>query len=128
MPKAMISGANGQDASYLTEFLLNKGYEVYSLIRHVALKDHEDRIGRIKHLQDKIHLLECDITSASTILKILHDIQPDEFYHLAAQTFVKTSFEDPSTTYNINLMGTVNILQGIKLMCPKCKFYFAATS
>jgi len=128
MPKAIISGANGQDASYLAEFLLNKGYEVYGLIRHVALKDQRNRTGRIDHIKDKIKLLECDITSAPTIFKILKDIQPDEFYHLASQSFVKTSFEDPNTTYNINFMGTVNILQGIKLLVPECKFYFAATS
>jgi len=128
MLKAIISGANGQDASYLAEFLLNKGYEVYGLIRHTALKDQDSRIGRIKHIKDKIKLIECDVTSAPTVNKILSEIQPDEFYHLAAQSFVKTSFEDPNTTYNINFMGTVNILQGIRLIVPKCKFYFAATS
>ena len=126
--KAIISGANGQDASYLAEFLLNKGYDVYGLIRHSALKDQDNRLGRILHIKDKITLVECDVTSAPTVSKIIQDIQPDEFYHLAAQSFVKTSFEDPNTTYNINFMGTVNILQSISLLAPSCKFYFAATS
>jgi len=128
MLKAIISGANGQDASYLAEFLLSKGYEVYGLIRHMALKDQDNRIGRIKHIKDKIKLIECDVTSAPTVSKVIQDIQPDEFYHLAAQSFVKTSFEDPNTTYNINFFGTVNVLQSIRQLVPKCKFYFAATS
>jgi len=126
--KAIISGANGQDSSYLMELLLSKNYEVYGLIRHVALKDQSDRTGRINHLLGKIKLIECDVTSAPTVYKVINDIQPDEFYHLSAQSFVKTSFEDPTATYNINFIGTVNVLEALKTLVPKCKFYFAGTS
>jgi len=128
MKKAIISGITGMDGSYLAEHLLSKDYKVYGLIRRVAIKDQDDRIGRIKHLKDRVSLLECDITSAPTVFKIINDIKPDEFYHLAAQSFVKCSFEDPTTTYNTNFIGTTNILEALRVIKPDCKFYFAGTS
>jgi len=126
--KAIISGITGQDGSYLAELLLSKNYEVYGLTRRIALQDQEQRTGRINHIKDKIKLIECDITSAPTIFKVINDVKPDEFYHLAAQSFVATSFQDPCATCNINFIGTVNIIEAIKSLVPKCKFYLAATS
>ena len=128
MKKALITGITGQDGSYLAEFLLNKGYEVHGVIRRVALEDPIHRLKRINHIKDKIILHPGSIESYSRLIEIFDKVQPDECYHLAAQSFVYESFEDSFSTFMTNIEGTLNILNALHKRCPKCKFYFAGSS
>ena len=126
MKRALVSGITGQDASYLAEHLLNKGYEVFGMERRVALQDQEIRHERLSGLNVK--LLPADITNLSSVYSAIQKAQPDEVYHLAAQTFVKLSFDDPFQTLDTNVMGTMNMLHSVKEINPKAKFYFAGSS
>ena len=128
MKKALITGITGQDGSYLSELLLEKGYEVHGTLRRVALEDPKTRMWRIRHILDRIHIHSASIESYASIFDIVSEIQPDECYHLAAQSFVSYSFEDEFSTINTNLNGTHYILSSIKRQVPHCKFYFAASS
>ena len=126
--KALITGITGQDGSYLSEFLLKKGYQVYGLVRRVALEDESHRLWRIKHLLKKIKLSSASLESYASIVKIIQKIKPDEIYHLGAQSYVAYSFEDEFSTLNTNINGTHYILSAIKDFSPKSKFYFAGSS
>lgn len=126
--KALITGITGQDGSYLAEYLLDKGYEVHGIVRRVALEDQKHRMWRIRKIEDKINLHCGSLESYPSIFKILMDIQPDECYHLAAQSFVTYSFEDEFTTLNTNINGTHYVLSAIKNACPDCRVYFAGSS
>jgi len=128
MKKALITGITGQDGSYLAEFLLSKGYEVHGVIRRVSIEDSFSRIRRINHIKDKIILHPGSIESYSRLIEIFDKVQPDECYHLAAQSFVHESFEDSFSTFMINIEGTLNILNALKKRAPNCKFYFAGSS
>ncbi|MDD4894401.1 MAG: GDP-mannose 4,6-dehydratase [Candidatus Omnitrophica bacterium] len=128
MKKAFITGIDGQDGSYLAEFLLGKGYKVYGMVRRVALEDPEHHLWRIKHVLNKITLYPASLESYPSIFKIVENIKPNECYHLAAQSFVSYSFEDEFSTINTNINGTHFVLSAIKENAPKCKFYFAASS
>jgi len=126
--KALITGITGQDGSYIAEYLLGLGYEVHGLIRRVALEDQRHRLWRIRDVQDKLKLHCGSLESYPSIYKIMEEVQPDECYHLAAQSFVSYSFEDEFSTFNVNINGTHFVLSSIKNACPKCKMYFAASS
>lgn len=115
---ALISGITGQDGSYLSELLTEKGYIVYGLVRRIT-PERKIRCGE---------LISCDITNYASVYSAFQKIQPDEIYHLAAQSFVKDSFEDPFTTLSTNIMGTLNMLEAMRHVCPKSKFYFAGSS
>lgn len=128
MKKALITGITGQDGSYLSELLLEKGYEVHGIVRRVALEDPEHRLWRIRHILDKITLHSASLESYPSIFKVVEKIKPDECYHLAAQSFVSYSFEDEFSTINTNINGTHFILSAIKEKTPKCKLYFAGSS
>ena len=128
MKKALITGITGQDGSYLTELLLEKGYEVHGIVRRVAMEDMEHRLWRIKHLLGKIKLHSASLESFPSIFKVIESVNPDECYHLAAQSFVSYSFEDEFSTINTNINGTHYMLAAIKDLAPSCKFYFAASS
>jgi GDPmannose 4,6-dehydratase len=128
MKKALITGITGQDGSYLAELLLEKGYEVHGIVRRVAIEAPEQRLGRIKHLQEHIHLHPASLESYPSIFKVIRDVQPDECYHLAAQSFVSYSFEDEFSTFNTNINGTHYMLSSIKENAPGCRFYFAGSS
>jgi len=128
MKKALITGITGQDGSYLAEFLLEKGYEVHGMIRHVAAQEKEHRYWRIKHLLDKVTLHYASLESFPSVFNVIEKVKPDECYHLASLSFVSTSFEDEFSTFNSNINGTHYLLYSIKERCPKCKFYFAGTS
>lgn len=128
MKKVLITGITGQDGSYLAEFLLEKGYEVHGMVRRVALEDPEHRLWRIKHIFDKIKLHSASLESYASVFDVTEQVQPDECYHLAAQSFVSYSFEDEFSTINTNINGTHYILSAIKQRAPKCRFYFAASS
>jgi GDPmannose 4,6-dehydratase len=128
MKKAFITGIDGQDGSYLAEFLLSKNYEVHGMIRRVALEDPERHLWRIKHIQDKLILHPGSLESYASIFNIIEDVKPEECYHLAAQSFVSYSFEDAFSTINTNINGTHFVLSAIERKAPKCRFYFAASS
>ena len=126
--KALITGITGQDGSYLTEFLLEKGYEVHGIVRRVAFEDVEHRLWRIKHILDDVVLHAASLESYASIFQAIENIKPDECYHLAAQSFVGNSFEDEFSTINSNINGTHYVLSAIKQKAPECRFYFAGSS
>ena len=128
MKKALITGITGQDGSYLAEFLLEKGYEVHGIVRRAAIESDVSRFSRLNHFKDKIILHSGDIINYQRVIEVVSEIEPDEVYHLAAQSFVQESFEDPSTTVMMNIQGTLNVLNAIKNFSKKSKFYFAASS
>lgn len=126
--KALITGITGQDGSYLAEYLLELGYEVHGVIRRIALEDQRHRLWRIRNIHDRLKLHCGSLESYPSIFKIIAEVQPDECYHLAAQSFVTYSFEDEFSTLNTNVNGTHYVLSSIESACPKCKFYFASSS
>lgn len=126
--KALITGITGQDGSYLAELLLSKGYEVHGIVRGTALEDPIHRLWRIRHLVDRISLHAGSMESYGSIFSVVEKVQPDECYHLAAQSFVSYSFEDEFSTINTNINGTHFLLSAIKRKAPNCRFYFAASS
>ena len=128
MKKALITGITGQDGSYLSEFLLTRGYEVHGIVRRVALEDPEHRLWRIRHILDKIILHTASLESYASIFNVVEKVKPNECYHLAAQSFVSYSFEDEFSTISTNINGTMHILSAIKQRAPKCRFYFAGSS
>lgn len=128
MKRALITGITGQDGSYLSELLLEKGYEVHGIVRRVALEHPQARMWRIRHLLDRLHIHSASMESYASIFNIVSEIKPDECYHLAAQSYVSYSFEDEFSTINTNLNGTHYVLSSLKRQAPDCRFYFAASS
>jgi GDPmannose 4,6-dehydratase len=126
--KALITGITGQDGSYLAELLLSKGYEVHGIVRRLALEDPLHRLWRLRHLLDRIILHAASMESYASIFNVVEQVQPEECYHLAAQSFVSYSFEDEFSTINTNINGTHFLLSSIKRKAPGCRFYFAASS
>jgi GDPmannose 4,6-dehydratase len=125
---ALITGANGQDASFLAEFLLEKGYEVHGTIRRNSVP--ESQTTRIENLFSKnlINLHYMDLTDPISVTNIIKELQPDELYHLAAQSHVGISFDLPKYTLDTNAGGTLSILEGLKRFSPHTKMYNASTS
>ena len=126
--KALITGITGQDGSYLAELLLEKGYEVHAIVRRAALEDPEHRLSRVKHLADDLKFHSASMESYPSLFRVVQSIRPDEFYHLAAQSFVSYSFEDEFSTLNANINGTHYALSATRECAPACRFYFAASS
>jgi len=126
--KAFITGITGQDGSYLAELLLEKGYEVHGLVRRVALEDPGHRLRRIAAVIDRLVLHAGSVESFPSIYQIVRRVQPDECYHLAAQSFVSYSFDDEFSTLNTNINGTHYMLAAIHEAAPACRFYFAGSS
>ena len=128
MKKAIITGVTGQDGAYLSQLLLEKGYEVYGTFRRTASVN----FWRIEELGIKnhpnLHLIEYDLTDASNSIRMVAEIQPDEIYNLAAQSFVGVSFEQPLATAHITGLGAVHLLEAIRIVNPQIKFYQASTS
>ena len=124
MKKAFITGITGQDGSYLAELLLSKGYEVHGMLRRASTFNTE----RIDHIFDKIKLHHGDVTDSSNINHLLDAIKPDEIYNLAAQSHVQVSFEVPEYTAQVDAMGTLRLLDAMRLHCPDAKFYQASSS
>jgi GDPmannose 4,6-dehydratase len=130
MKKALITGITGQDGSYLTEFLLNKGYEVWGIIRRSS----SFHTGRIDHLyqdphnQPKLKLVYGDLTDGSNLASLINEIQPDEIYNLGAQSHVRVSFDIPIYTVNTDALGTLRLLEAIRSSKRKVKFYQASSS
>jgi GDPmannose 4,6-dehydratase len=128
MKRACISGITGQDGSYLAEYLLELGYEVHGLVRRVALEDARHRLHRLANVTDRLHLHAASLESYPSLYAVISEIQPDEFYHLAAQSFVAYSFEDAFSTFHSNVDGTLYVLESIRRGAPDCRVYFASSS
>ncbi|MDP2983254.1 MAG: GDP-mannose 4,6-dehydratase [Candidatus Latescibacter sp.] len=128
MKKALITGITGQDGSYLAEYLLSRGYEVHGLVRRAAIEDPAHRMSRIVQIVDRLKLHSGTIDNYASIYRVVALVRPDEFYHLAAQSFVAESFEDSFSTLNVNIFGTLNALAAVRELAPLCRFYFAGSS
>jgi GDPmannose 4,6-dehydratase len=126
--RALITGITGQDGSYLAEFLLDKGYEVYGLVRRVALEDPEHRLSRLHSVLDRISLQPASLESYASLHQAIEKVRPDETYHLAAQSFVSYSFDDEFSTLNANINGTHFLLAALKNLARDSRFYFAGSS
>ncbi|GAB5489819.1 MAG: GDP-mannose 4,6-dehydratase [Phototrophicaceae bacterium] len=122
--KALITGVTGQDGSYLAEFLLSKGYEVYGMIRRTSTVRYE----RIRHIQDKITLVQGDLGDQTSLNRAMADIMPDEVYNLAAQSFVPTSWNQPAFTGDVTALGVTRMLDSIHTVKPDTRFYQASSS
>lgn len=126
--RALITGITGQDGSYLAEHLLALGYKVHGIVRRVAFEREGTRLSRIAHLTDLVTLHSGSLESYASLYKIVQDVQPDEVYHLGAQSFVSYSFDDPFSTFQSNINGTHFLLEAVRLIVPQCRFYFAGSS
>lgn len=126
MKKAFVTGITGQDGSYLADILLEKGYEVYGLTRRTSTQNHE----RIKHIthHPNLHLISGDLIDQHSLTHALKEIQPDEVYNLAAQSFVKASWDQPVLTGEFTALGVVRMLEAVRLACPHARFYQASSS
>ena len=133
MKKALITGVTGQDGAYLAEFLLKKGYEVHGIKRRTSLinTDRIDYLYQDPHTKDRHFILHhADLTDSSSLTRIIQHVQPDEIYNLAAQSHVAVSFEEPEYTPNSDALGTLRILEAIRILGleRKNRFYQASTS
>ena len=124
MKKALITGITGQDGSYLAELLLEKGYEVYGIVRRKSVADY----GNSNHLVGKVNFIYADMTDPISLITAMKISQADEVYNLAAQSFVATSWEQPLATANIDAIGVTNMLEAIRTVKPEARFYQASTS
>ncbi len=124
MPTALITGVNGQDGSYLAELLLQKGYKVVGVSRRSSTITHE----RIQHLLDDITVVSGDLHDQGSLLALLEEYKPDEVYNLAAQSFVPTSWNQPALTADITAVGVTRLLEAIRFVNPKIRFYQASSS
>ena len=123
---ALITGINGQDGSYLSELLLEKGYEVHGTLKRNSVS--ETQTSRINHIYEKLKLHYADLTDMSSLIRVIQEIQPDEIYNLAAQSHVRISFDQPLYTANVTGIGTLNLLEAVKLIKPSTKIYQASSS
>jgi GDPmannose 4,6-dehydratase len=128
MKKALITGINGQDGSYLAELLLEKGYEVWGTVKRNSVS--ETQSSRIEHLREnnQINLEYADLTDMASLVRLLTTVQPDEVYNLAAQSHVRISFDQPIYTANVTGIGTLNLLESVRLVSPHSKIYQASSS
>jgi GDPmannose 4,6-dehydratase len=124
MPTALVTGVTGQDGSYLAEFLLSQGYRVVGMVRRTSTTN----LDRIRHIQERIEIVQGDLLDQMSLVGILNDCQPDEVYNLAAQSFVPTSFEQPVLTGEFTALGVTRMLEAIRAVNPRIRFYQASTS
>lgn len=122
--KALITGITGQDGSYLAELLLSKGYEVHGIIRRSS----SFNTARIDHIFDRLHLHHGDLMDGTGLARLLGEIQPDEIYHLAAQSHVRVSFDIPEYTADTIALGTIRLLEAMRAVCSMARFYQASSS
>ncbi|HEX2697858.1 MAG TPA: GDP-mannose 4,6-dehydratase [Anaerolineales bacterium] len=124
MPTALITGITGQDGSYLAELLLSKGYRVVGMARRSSTITHE----RVEHLLDDITVIQGDLTDQGSLLSIFEEYEPTEVYNLAAQSFVPTSWNQPALTGDVTALGVTRMLEAIRFVNPKIRFYQASSS
>ncbi len=122
--RALITGVTGQDGSYLAEFLLDKGYEVFGMVRRSSTVTFE----RVAHIQDRITLVPGEMLDEVSIINVLRECKPDELYNLAAQSFVQTSFSQPVFTGEATALGVTRVLDAIRFVNPEIRFYQASSS
>lgn len=126
MKRAFITGINGQDGSYLTEYLLGLGYEVHGIVRRNSVPEHQQ--SRIEFVRENLHVSYGDLLDTSGLYRLLSNIQPDEIYNLAAQSHVRISFDIPEFTVQTNALGALNLLEAYRNSCPYAKYYQASSS
>lgn len=126
MKKALITGINGQDGSYLAEFLLEKGYEVWGTVKRNSVS--ENQTSRIDHIFNKLKLEYCDLTDLASIINVIKKCNPDEIYNLGAQSHVRISFDQPLYTTNATGVSVLNMLESIRMTNPEIKLYQASSS
>jgi GDPmannose 4,6-dehydratase len=124
--RALITGISGQDGSYLSEYLLEKGYEVHGIIRRNSVAENQNH--RLKNVADDIHTYYGDMTDILSLQKIMEKVQPDEIYNLAAMSHVRISFDVPHFTINTNGLGVLNVLETYRTVAPDAKYYQASSS
>lgn len=124
MKRALITGLTGQDGSYLAEFLLDKGYEVHGILRRASTSS----MARIEHIQDRLQLHHGDLLDLSSLIHVIQRSKADEIYNLAAQSFVPSSFDQAILTSEVTALGACRILEAIRLVNPKIRFYQASSS
>jgi GDPmannose 4,6-dehydratase len=124
MPTALVTGVTGQDGSYLAEFLLDQGYRVVGMVRRTSTINFD----RIKHIQQKIEIVQGDLLDQMSLIGILQEYRPSEVYNLAAQSFVPTSFTQPVLTGEFTALGVTRMLEAIRIVDPKIRFYQASSS
>lgn len=124
MKRALITGVTGQDGSYLAELLLEKGYKVYGMVRRASTENFE----RIEHLRGRITIVQADLLDQLSLIGLMEEVEPDEVYNLAAQSFVPTSWTQPTLTGEFTALGVTKMLEAIKLVNRKIKFYQASSS
>ncbi len=124
MPKALITGITGQDGSYLAELLLEKGYDVIGVVRRSSTSN----FSRIQHIQHKIHIVQGDLIDLSSLIHLLEEHRPDEVYNLAAQSFVPTSWGQPLLTGDVTALGVTRMLEAIRIVDKRIRFYQASSS
>ena len=123
---ALITGINGQDGSYLCEFLLEKGYEVHGTLKRNSVS--ENQTSRLNNVYDRLKLHYADLTDLASLIRVIQEVNPDEIYNLAAQSHVRISFDQPIYTANVTGLGTLNLLEAVKLIKPNTKIYQASSS
>ena len=126
MKKALITGINGQDGSYLAEFLLDKGYEVHGILKRNSVA--ENQTARLDKCYEQLHLYYGDLTDLASLIHILKKVEPDEVYNLAAQSHVRISFDIPVYTATATGLGVLNVLEACRIVCPEVKIYQASSS
>ena len=124
MPTALITGITGQDGSYLAELLLDKGYEVWGMVRRASTESYE----RLEHIRERMHFVQGDLLDQPSLTQALVESQPDEVYNLAAQSFVPTSWSQPVLTAEFTAVGVTRLLEAIRQVNPKIRFYQASSS
>ncbi|MGH7429736.1 MAG: GDP-mannose 4,6-dehydratase [Candidatus Methylomirabilaceae bacterium] len=124
MKRALVTGITGQDGSYLAELLLDKGYQVYGMVRRSSV----GHLGRIEHLRGQVTLRPGDLLDQSSVCSVLRDVQPDEIYNLAAQSFVPASWEQPIVTAQFTALGVARLLEAVRRECAHARFYQASSS
>jgi len=124
MPTALITGITGQDGSYLAELLLSKGYRVVGMVRRSSTVNFE----RIEHILDDVTILQGDLQDQGSLLSLLEEYKPTEVYNLAAQSFVPTSWNQPALTGDVTALGVTRMLEAIRFVNPKIRFYQASSS
>ena len=125
MKHALVTGITGQDGAYLSQWLLSQGYKVFGVIRRSSHRGVEDHRLRWLGIADKVTLLDGDLGDMSSLVRIVKEVQPDEIYNLAAQSFVASSWRQPILTANITAVGVTNVLEAMRSEKPDARFYQA---
>ena len=126
--RALITGITGQDGAYLSKLLLDKGYEVHGLVRRSSTADVNDVRLRWMGIADQVRLLDGNLTDLSSLIRVMREVKPDEVYNLGAQSFVKSSWQQPLLTGTVTGLGAANMLEAVRLERPEARFYQASSS